>query len=85
MEHVFGNVLAELGNLFADVAEEGVRRPASNDHDGVGVLVVPDEPHTPDEPGAPRDASGINSLSVNKSRRYIRFFGLNINLSCSSR
>ena len=35
VEHAFGDVLAGLGNLFADVAEEGVRRPASNDHDGV--------------------------------------------------
>ena len=24
VEHAFGNILAELGDLFADVAEEGV-------------------------------------------------------------
>ena len=37
VEHAFGNVLAELGNLFVDVAEESVGRPASNDHDGVNI------------------------------------------------
>ena len=35
MEHALGNVLAELGDLFAVVAEEGVGGPVSNDHDGV--------------------------------------------------
>ena len=35
VEHVLGNVLTELGNLFADVAEEGVGQSASNDHDSV--------------------------------------------------
>ena len=34
MTHVLGNVLDELGNLFADVAEKGARQPASDDHDG---------------------------------------------------
>ena len=31
-----GDVLAEMGDLFADVTEESVRQPASDDHDGVG-------------------------------------------------
>ena len=35
VENAFGIFLAELGNLFADVAEEGVGQPAPNDHDGV--------------------------------------------------
>ena len=35
MEHAFGNILDELGDLFADVAEEVFRQPAFNDHDGV--------------------------------------------------
>ena len=29
VENALGKVLAELGNLFADVAEESVRQPAS--------------------------------------------------------
>ena len=35
VEHTFGDVLDELGNLFADVAEEGVGQPAPDDHYGV--------------------------------------------------
>ena len=35
VEHTFGNVLDELGNLFADISEKCVRQPASDDHDGV--------------------------------------------------
>ena len=50
VEHVFGNVLAELGNLFADVVEEGVRRPASNDHDIVDQDLY--EVHRHGSPGA---------------------------------
>ena len=35
MDHALGNVLAELGDLFADVAEESVGQPESDDLDGV--------------------------------------------------
>ena len=35
VEHALGDVMAELGNLFADVTEESIRWLASNDHDGV--------------------------------------------------
>ena len=35
-DQAFGDVLANLGNLFVDVAKKNVGQPASGDHDGVG-------------------------------------------------
>ena len=40
----------------------------------VGVLIVPDEPHTPDEPRSQRGGFGIKLPYVSQRRRYVRFF-----------
>ena len=38
--HSGGDVVAELFNLFADVAEKIIAGPSSNDHDGVNRYVI---------------------------------------------
>ena len=38
--HARGNVVAELLNLFADIAEKGIARPLTDDHDGINGYVV---------------------------------------------
>ena len=35
LDHFSGDIVAELGDLFADVSEESVARPAAEEHDGV--------------------------------------------------
>ena len=38
--HSGGDVVAELFNLFADVAEKSITGPSANDHDCVNMYVI---------------------------------------------
>ena len=48
----------------------------------IGVTIVPDEPNSPDEPGALRAAPSIKSLYVEQRCKYIRFFLRIFDFSC---